>query len=198
MEHLIEIIKEWGYIVVFLGSLVEGESIILTASIMAHLGYLSLPKIMITAFCGTMIADQSLYYIGRYYGQSIIQRFPRLHAPANKAFKLLHRWDLWFILSFRFIYGIRIISPLVIGSSGIPPRRFTPLNLAAAVVWTVISCVGGYFLGDLIEEIGFHLFKRYFVFFTIGLIALILVIVLVKRWVKSRLNQLGNEGPFHD
>lgn len=198
MDYLIDIIKDWGYIAVFLGSLVEGESVILVACLMAHLGYLSLTKIMIVAFCGTLFADQALYYVGRYYGQALIQKFHRLHAPANKAFKLLHSWDIWFILSFRFIWGIRTISPIVIGSSGITPQRYTPLNLAAAIVWTLVSCIGGYMVAGLIEDIGLHMIKRYFGFFTIAVIVLIVIFVSIKRIVKRRLKRLEEEGPFHD
>ena len=44
MEHLIQWVKDWGYLAVFLGSMVEGESIILAASSMAYLGHLSLYK----------------------------------------------------------------------------------------------------------------------------------------------------------
>ncbi|MBM3633471.1 MAG: DedA family protein [Alphaproteobacteria bacterium] len=198
MEYLIDFIKDWGYIAVFLGSLVEGESVILVACFMAHLGYLSLTKIMIIAFCGTLFADQALYYVGRYYGQAIIQKFHRLHAPANRAFKLLHSWDIWFILSFRFIWGIRTISPIVIGSSGISPQRYTPLNILAAVIWTLISCIGGYMLSGVIEDIGLHVIKRYFGYFTIGIIILVVGFIALKRWMKSRLETLGDEGPFHD
>ena len=139
-----------------------------------------------------------MFYVGRYYGTALIQKFHRLHAPANRAFKLLHRWDIWFILSFRFIWGIRTISPIVIGSSGITPQRFTPLNLAAALVWTLISCIGGYMLSGFIEEIGFHLFKQYFGIFTISVVLLIVLIIAFKRWMKTRLEKLGEEGPFHD
>ena len=198
MDYLIDFIKNWGYIAVFLGSLVEGESVILVACFMAHLGYLSLTKIMIIAFCGTLFADQALYYVGRYYGPALIQRFHRLHAPANRAFKLLHSWDVWFILSFRFIWGIRTISPIVIGSSGIAPRRYTPFNLIAAIVWTLISCIGGYMLSGVIEDIGLHVIKRYFGYFTISAVILILGFILLKRWMRRRLETLGKEGPFHD
>ena len=198
MDYLIDVIKDWGYIAVFLGSLVEGESVILVACFMAHLGYLSLTKIMIIAFCGTLFADQALYYVGRYYGQALIQRFHSLHAPANRAFKLLHRWDIWFILSFRFIWGIRTISPIVIGSSGITPRRYSPLNLLAALVWTLISCIGGYLVAGIIEEIGLQMMKRYFGFFTLTVILLIVAIILIKKWMRHRLEELGDEGPFHD
>jgi membrane protein DedA with SNARE-associated domain len=198
MDYLIEILKDWGYIAVFLGSLVEGESVILVACLLAHLGYLSLIKIMIVAFCGTLFADQALYYVGRYYGQAIIQKYHRLHAPANRAFKLLHSWDIWFILSFRFIWGIRTISPIVIGSSGIPPERYTPLNLIAAIMWTLISCIGGYMLAGVLEEIGLQVIKRYFGYFTIVIVIVVAAFIFFKRWMKRRLAALGEEGPFHD
>jgi membrane protein DedA with SNARE-associated domain len=198
MDYLIEILKDWGYIAVFLGSLVEGESVILVACLLAHLGYLSLIKIMIVAFCGTLFADQALYYVGRYYGQAIIQKYHRLHAPANRAFKLLHSWDIWFILSFRFIWGIRTISPIVIGSSGIPPERYTPLNLIAAIMWTLISCIGGYMLAGVLEEIGLQVIKRYFGYFTIVIVIVVAAFIFFKRWTKRRLAALGEEGPFHD
>jgi len=196
MDYLIEFIKNWGYIAVFLGSMVEGESVILVACFMAHLGYLSLIKIMVIAFLGTLFADQALYYVGRYYGQALIQKFHHLHAPANRAFKLLHRWDIWFILSFRFIWGIRTISPIVIGSSGIVPQRYTPLNLIAAIAWTLISCIGGYMLSGVIEDIGLHVIKRYFGFFTVGIIVVVTLAVL-RRWMKKRFAKMGEEGPFH-
>lgn len=170
MEHLIEWIQTWGYVAVLLGAVVEGESVILTACVMAYLGYLSFSKVVMTAFLGTLIGDQIMYYIGRRYGQKILDTFPKMRIPAEKAFKLLHKWDIWFILSFRFIYGIRTISPIVIGSSGVTPSRFIPLNFVAAVVWTGISCGGGYLLGSIIGALDFKLVEKYIVLFSVLLL----------------------------
>lgn len=176
MEHFIEIVKEWGYLAVLLGSMIEGESVILTACVMAYMGHLSIAKIVGIAFLGTLVADQGLYYLGRLYGQRIIQKFPRLKAPSEKAFQLLHRWDVWYILSFRFIYGIRIVSPVVIGSAGISPQRFIPLNLVSALVWTSVSCSGGYLLGKVIDAIDFSIVERYIFLFSAGLLTLVISI----------------------
>lgn len=151
-----EFINTWGYWAVFLGSLVEGESVILTAGFLSAQGYLSLYKIILVAFIGTLIADQVLFHVGKYYGMKIIDRFPRLDKPAQRAFRLLHRHDTIFILSFRFIWGIRIISPLIIGAAGVSFKRFSPLNLIAAAVWSILSCSAGYLFGDfLMNHLGF-------------------------------------------
>jgi len=147
-----EFIQNWGYVAVFLGALIEGESIILPAGAFAHQGYLSLGWVMLVAFTGTLLADQGLYYLGRHYGSHFLDKYPSWRERADRAFKLLHRFESAYILSFRFIYGIRIISPVIIGVSGVSPKRFTILNIIAAAIWSVLSCSAGYFLADVITH----------------------------------------------
>ncbi len=156
-------ITEWGYFAVFLGSMIEGESVVLAAGFLAHEGYLSLPKIIAISFFGTLIADQGLYHLGRYQGVYLLTRFPRLKPRADRAFLLLHRYDVYFILAFRFIYGIRTISPLVIGASGVSPKRFIVLNVIAASIWAVLISLAGYFFGDVIMNQQNYLSKYIFV-----------------------------------
>lgn len=193
VEHIGEFLREWGYFALFLGSMIEGESVVISASISAYFGYMYLPKVMIIVFTGTFLAEQALYQVGRHYGPGIIDRHPTFHAPAKKAFKLLHRWETVFILSCRFIYGIRIISPVVIGASGIPPRRYIPLNFLAAVVWTLISCIGGYFLGGIIQEISLEIIKRYFFLFTFLIIGVIVLIIYIVRWRRKKSEEMEDE-----
>jgi membrane protein DedA with SNARE-associated domain len=164
MEKILLFIKNYGYLAVFLGSLIEGESIVLSASALSYHGHLNLYKVMLTAFLGTWFADQMLYMIGRKYGVALFDRFPRLKPSAERAFVLLKRWDAGFIIACRFIYGIRTTSCIVVGASGIPPRRFVPLNILSALIWTIVSCTGGYFLGPLMMQIfeNFHLIQKYF------------------------------------
>jgi len=147
-----EFIQTWGYIAVFIGSLFEGESVIFAAGFLAHEGYLSLPKIILVSFMGTLVADQLLYQVGRHFGSHILDRFPSLKPRADKAFYMLKRYDSLFILSFRFIYGIRILSPLIIGASGVTVKRYTFLNFVASLIWSVGSCVAAYYLAYLIMD----------------------------------------------
>lgn len=167
MEYIFSFIQKWGYVAVFLGSLVEGESVILTASSMAYLGHFSIYKIMVIAFFGTLIADQGLYMVGRRYGTGFLNRFTFLRVPAEKAFTLLKKYDTGFIIACRFIYGIRITSAIVIGASGILPSRFIPLNILSAFIWTVVSCLGGYFFGKLMMNFfeNIEQVQKYILFF---------------------------------
>jgi membrane protein DedA with SNARE-associated domain len=188
-DSLLEFIKTWGYFAVFLGSLIEGESIILSSCALSALGYLSLYKIMGVAFSGTLIADQLLYHFGRRYGESIFERFPRLGAHADRARRLLKRYDVLFILSFRFIYGIRVVSSVVIGVSGVSPKRFTILNTISAGVWTAVSCFGGYYAADTILKIFHYLAK--FQLYLLGMGCVLLII-----WIFFYLLRTKEKNPF--
>lgn len=156
---LVPLVSNYGYIAVFLGSMVEGESVIFIAGFFAHEGILSLSKIIIVSFIGTLFADQALYHVGRHYGNAVIDKFPSLRLRADRAFRLLKRYDNIYILSFRFIWGIRIISPVIIGSSGVEVKRFMILNFIAAIIWSVGSCLVAYYFAYLIMD-KFHLFSK--------------------------------------
>lgn len=147
-------IQDWGYIALFLGSLIEGESIVLTVSSMCYFGKFSLPKVMMITFLGTLLADQILFYIGRFLGPKIFKTFPYLKEKSKKAFFLLNKYQIPFILSFRFIYGIRIISPIVVGISNVSSLKYSVLNLIAAFIWTILSCGLGYFIGAFGNLVG--------------------------------------------
>lgn len=187
--HLVNFIETWGYVAVLFGSMIEGESIILTASFLAAHGYMSITKVALIAFLGTLIADQGLFFVGRRFGPSLFKKFPRLSQPAERAFKLLRKWDTIYILVFRFIYGIRIISPLVIGSSGIGVWRFVILNFVSAIVWTLASCGAGYMFGEAVHQFFCHFstYQRY-VFTGLAVVAAIvfLIVLHVRRKRKSR------------
>ncbi len=188
VETFIEFVRNWGYWAVFLGSLVEGESVILTASAMARLGHLSIYKVGIIAFTGTLIADQVLYLVGWYYGDALFFRFPSLKKKSARTFELLHKYDTLFIISCRFIYGIRVTSSIIIGAAGVKPWRFIPLNFLSAAIWAVISCTAGYLLGYVVLEAFEHFdtIQKYFIGGVLGLATLIFAVVKIRHYLKCR------------
>lgn len=191
MEYLFNLLTEHGpalgYIILFLGSLVEGESVVLTAGFLAYKGYLSLFWIIMISFTATLIADQASFYIGRYYGPNLLKRYPRLKGKVDRIFELLHKYNTGFILSFRFVYGLRVASPIVIGASGIDPKRFAILNFIAALIWAVLSCCAGYLLGYLFADKIEIVMKKFIQYHNIGvgiIVALIVGIIVIRAFKK--------------
>ncbi len=156
-----QLIAEYGYFAILLVTFIEGETIVILAGVAAHLGYLELPWVIATAVAGSFSGDQLWYYLGRHWGPRIIARRLSWQESAQKVYKHLHKHQYWLILTFRFYYGLRNVTPFVVGSAHIPRLRFFSLNLVGAVVWAVIFAYVGYGLGEAASQLFIEDFKRY-------------------------------------
>jgi len=148
---LAQLVETWGYPVVFLGTLLEGETVLLLAGLAAQAGYLELQWVIATAWAGAVTGEQIWFFVGRRRGGRLLERFPRLAPGAARMRALLARHHLPVILSLRFLYGLRTVGPIAIGMSPVPWARFTALDFAAAVAWAVAVAFAGYAFGQVIE-----------------------------------------------
>lgn len=147
------LIESYGYLALFLGTFVEGETILILGGVAAHLGYLELPWVMVAAWGGTLLGDQLYFFIGRYRGRAFLARRPAWRWRSQRIEDLLHRYQVLVILGFRFLYGFRTITPFVIGAAGIPVRRFAILNALGSFIWAVSFGVLGYAFGNGFEMV---------------------------------------------
>ena len=178
---IIDFVKTWGYLAVVIGSLFEGEIILITASALAALGYMDLTKVFLISLVTTIVTDQFLFFIGYRLGTDwLIKRISRLAKPRERVFRLLHTMDVFFIFAFRFIYGIRTISPLIIGSAKIKPRRFVTYNMLSGLCWAGTGCFIGYVGADVVMDGKFDSMPA-LVALSIILVIIAAVIYLVKR-----------------
>ncbi len=142
------LITEYGLAAIFLGAGFEGETSVVTGGLLAHEAMLPLVGTGIAAATGSFAADQLFFFIGRRYRDT--DRIRRMTAkPAfAKALGTLDRHPSAFILGFRFLYGLRTISPIAIGTSHVPTRTFVLLNAISAIVWAALFTGIGYLFGD--------------------------------------------------
>lgn len=148
---LADLIERFGYLVVFVGTFFEGETVLVIGGFAAHLGHLYLPGVMLAAFLGSYAGDQLWFHLARRYGRQWLARRPRLLAKVDRVHHRLGRHADWFVLTFRFLYGIRSVGPMALAMSGYPPRRFLVLNGIAAAVWAIAVGWAGYLFGEAFE-----------------------------------------------
>lgn len=148
-----ELISTYGYAAIGVGSFLEGETIVVLGGFSAHRGYLELPWVILCAFLGSFFGDQLYFYIGRARGEWILEHRPRWQKKSTKVFALLNRHQNWLILSFRFMYGLRTVTPFLVGAAKISPARFFVLNFLGAAVWAITIGTLGYFFGNALEAI---------------------------------------------
>lgn len=166
-----DLLQQFGYPALLLGTFLEGEMSLLLAAYLALRGYLNLEAVVLFAFCGTFASDQLWYYLGRRHGRRLLVRRPRWQALGDQALRHLRRHpDLW-VLSFRFIYGMRTVMPLAIGLSGYSWRRYVLLDAIGAALWAGGLGLAAYHLGAALEVLLGDL-RRYqlYVFATLALL----------------------------
>jgi membrane protein DedA with SNARE-associated domain len=146
-------IAQYGLAAIFLGAAFEGETSVVTGGLLAHQHLLPLWGSAAAAVTGSFAADQLFFFVGRRYRDT--KRVRRIaEKPAfAKALDTLDRHPTVFILSFRFLYGLRTISPIAIGTSHVPARTFMLLNAISALVWGVVFTAIGYVFGDGLIEV---------------------------------------------
>jgi membrane protein DedA with SNARE-associated domain len=148
-----ELISTYGYAAIGIGTFLEGETILVLGGFAANRGYLELPWVILCAFIGTLFGDQLYFYIGRTRGKSALEKRPHWKAKSEKIIRLLDRHQAWVIFGFRFLYGLRTVTPFIIGVSKISPVRFLILNILGAAVWAVVIGTMAYLFGRTLEII---------------------------------------------
>jgi membrane protein DedA with SNARE-associated domain len=138
------LISHWGYLAVALGAFFEGEAVLLGAGALAHGGQLSLPLVVLAGTVGSFSWGQAWFYAGRTFGRAFIDRRPSWRARAAIVEQRLWRHGGWLVVGFRFIAGMAIILPVLIGACGYRARRFLFLDGMGALLWASLFAAIGF------------------------------------------------------
>jgi membrane protein DedA with SNARE-associated domain len=151
--QLIQNYGDWIYLIAFFWAALEGETFVIFAGLAAQRGYLNIYELIFSVGLGSLMGDQICFWLGRCYGARILHHFPKLEPGVNQAIGWLEKHAVGFILSYRFMYGIRNVSSIAIGMSHLPWQKFALWNAIAAFFWAVAFSNIGYLFGDLIQRI---------------------------------------------
>lgn len=151
MPTMDALIAQYGLFAVFLGGLLEGETAFILAALAAHHGLLSPLYVFLAGTSGAIIGDQALFLLARlrpeipFVGR--VAEKPRV----REALGYIERHPTIFILSFRFIYGLRTAGAVACGLSNVPSRQFMVLNAVAAAIWGAAMMALGYAFGSALQ-----------------------------------------------
>jgi len=154
------LIDSYGYLTVFIGAFLEGETILALAGLAAHRGYLDFYTVVVVAMIAGFAGDQLYFFLGRAHGQKILEKFPDAHERANRFDQMLSRWHAPLIIGIRFMYGFRIVGPILLGMGRVPAWKFMAYNFVGAALWAPLVASIGYLFGGILEVL-LHDLKRF-------------------------------------
>lgn len=152
-DILVELMKEYGYVILYLWSILEGESGLIMAGILSHTGDMNLYLSIFIAGLGGFTGDQIYFYIGRYNKKYVHKKLKGQRRKFALAHILLKKYGWPIIFAQRYMYGLRTIIPISIGLTRYNAKMFAFINLLSAWCWATITIVPAWYFGDEILAI---------------------------------------------
>ncbi|OQW95030.1 MAG: hypothetical protein BWK79_03805 [Beggiatoa sp. IS2] len=183
-----ELIENYGYWALFLGTLLEGEGFVIVASFFAFKGNLDLFLVIVIATTGAVIGDQIAFYLG-YWGvgnwaNDKINNNKKLFWIKQKAEKA----QIFLAITSRLFYGFKFWIPFVIGILKMSPLVFFFCNLIGATFWAIGFSMIGYSSGKGIGLISGFRYSAMIEGLSLAAIVILFIVVafLVRRKIKSK------------
>jgi membrane protein DedA with SNARE-associated domain len=146
-----ELILSYRYVIVFLGSIFEGDATLLCASFLARREVMSFGAVLLTAAAATTLFNELLFYVSRKKGKAFLEKRMDRHPRYQRVQRWVHRRSIVLLLFSRYMFGLRLAIPMACGATGMRAITFSAVNIAGAVLWVLPVGLVGFFLGNVME-----------------------------------------------
>lgn len=138
------------------GLFLPGDSLLITAGLLAAEGTLSLPLVMLVCATAAIVGDSTGYLIGARFGPRLFSRpksrwFDPAHVERARAY--FERYGPRTLVIARFVPIVRTFAPTVAGVAGMRYRTFAAWNVFGGLLWGAGVPAAGYYLGRLIPNL---------------------------------------------
>jgi membrane-associated protein len=166
LQHLEDLIRWGGYTILALiifgetglliGFFLPGDSLIVTAGLLASRGYLNIWILFALLSAMAIAGDAVGYWFGRVTGPKIFTKeksilFARDHLI--HAQRIYEKYGNRIIIMARFMPIVRTFAPIVAGVGQMPYARFASYNVIGGILWIGSMLTIGYTLGNVVPDI---------------------------------------------
>jgi membrane protein DedA with SNARE-associated domain/rhodanese-related sulfurtransferase len=191
MAHeIIALITQYGLLLVFLNVLAAQAGVpvpavptLVVAGALAAGGRLPLAGIVVAALIGSLLGDLAWYLAGRRYGAGVMRTLCRISLSPDSCVKQselrFQRWRGQVLLVAKFVPGLSMLAPPLVGAMGLSPRNFVLLDGVGALLWAGVAIALGYaFAGEVDRVLG--------VVANAGTVAVEVAVALLAAYVLAR------------
>lgn len=177
----------YSEVALFLGFFLPGDTLLITAGILAMAGKLSLPLVIMVAIIAAIAGDSTSYLIGRKLGHKIFYKedsllFRKDHI--RRAEEFYEKYGSKTILIAHFLPVIRTFSPLLAGVGKMKYLKFLSFDVIGDIAWVLVIVFAGYYVGSKIPNIDHYIL---FVLVAVIVVSLIPTIYHIgKHYLKKK------------
>ena len=158
-QSLLHWISQYGYAGIFfllmfgiVGLPIPDETLMAFSGYLIFKGQLLPVPTVITAFLGSISGITVSYILGRTGGHVLILRYGHWVHITKERLDRVHEWlehrGRWGLVVGYFIPGVRHLTALVAGTSGMRYSTFATFAYLGGFLWTASFISAGYFLGE--------------------------------------------------
>jgi len=167
----------------FVGFFLPGDSLLITAGILAAGGFLPLRWLLLPVMLCAIVGDQIGYWIGRSAGAALYKRqdsffFRRSHL--QRAHDFYEKYGGRAVILARFVPIVRTFCPPVAGAARMPYGRYVMFDIFGGIFWVGAMILGGYSLCRSVPNIGKY------IHYVIAVVAVVSILPAVIGVLKSR------------
>lgn len=152
MQAFAEYLSAFGPFVILAGAAVEGQTTVIAGGVAARNGAMSPWTAVAAAAIGSAAIDYLLFMLGRRARHTKFVRRVSDKPGFARALNLIERFPVGFILSFRFLYGLRAAGPVAVGMTQVGSAWFAALNAVGAAIWAGVFVGVGYAFGPSVMK----------------------------------------------
>lgn len=149
------------YVLIFFGSMIEGDATLLAAAFLARRGKLSFVAVLLTAALASTILNEAVYHLSRTRSRLYFERKIAKHPKYAKVQHWIRRRSVVLLLFSRYVFGFRLAIPAACGMTGMPPVVFFVVNAIGAALWVLPLGYAGYVFGGVLASFwaGLHQYE---------------------------------------
>jgi membrane protein DedA with SNARE-associated domain/rhodanese-related sulfurtransferase len=196
-HHIIELIAQYGLLLVFFNVLVEQAGVpvpavptMIVAGALASMERLPLAGVVGVAVLGCLLADYAWYAAGRYFGGGVMRTLCRISLSPDSCVKQselrFQRWRGGVLLIAKFVPGLSTVAPPLVGAMGLRIAPFVFFDGMGSLLWVGVAVTLGYVFASQIDALLVQLANA-------GSVALMLIgcvlalYIIIKWWQRHRL-----------
>jgi membrane protein DedA with SNARE-associated domain len=152
-------IKSYGYFGVFaslmlgiFGLPIPDETILTFTGFLVFKNYFHPVPTIVAAYLGSTCGITISYLVGGYLGLPLVLRYGAyLHISPEKlawAHQWFEKYGKWSLFGGYFLPGVRHLTALSAGLSGLEYRKFAPFAYSGGLLWVVTFLTLGYMVGE--------------------------------------------------
>jgi membrane protein DedA with SNARE-associated domain len=179
-------IAKYGYIGIFIGTFLEGETTVLLGGLFSKLGYMSVWMVMLYAFAGTFVGDCTFFAIGRFFGKNIVERFSFIRSKVPLANNVIRKNGNFIIFSIRFLVGIRAIILILLGCTNLKMSKFLIYSVLNSITWSIFVSIIGFAFGEVVFVFVSDIKKYESIIVPLVLVLVTMLILIYRHIVKEK------------